>query len=94
MFALLWGYPFLVVGEGRSPGTAAGFLTLLVVVGMGVGPLLGRLCGRWPLRRSVLVFGILGATVTRGPSCCCGRAGRRCLLVCWSWCSPPMGRAG
>jgi MFS family permease len=62
VFALLWGYPFLVVGEGRSPGTAAGLLTLLVLVGMGVGPLLGRLCGRWPLRRSVLVFTILGAT--------------------------------
>jgi MFS family permease len=62
VFALLWGYPFLTVGEGRSPGTAAGLLTLLVVVGMGVGPLLGRLCGRWPLRRSVLVFGILAAT--------------------------------
>ena len=26
------------------------------VVGMAVGPLLGRLCGRWPLRRSDLVF--------------------------------------
>jgi MFS family permease len=64
VFALLWGYPFLVVGEGRSPGTAAGLLTLLVVVGMAVGPLLGRLCGHWPLRRSVLVLGILGATVT------------------------------
>jgi MFS family permease len=64
VFALLWGYPFLVVGEGRSPSTAAGLLTLLVVVGMAVGPLLGRLCGRWPLRRSVLVFGILGATAT------------------------------
>jgi MFS family permease len=64
VFALLWGYPFLVVGEGRSPSTAAGLLTLLVVVGMGVGPLLGRLCGRWPLRRSVLVFGILAATAT------------------------------
>jgi MFS family permease len=62
-FALLWGYPFLVVGQGRSPGTAAGLLTLLVVVGMGVGPLLGRLCGRWPLRRSALVFTILAATV-------------------------------
>ena len=62
VFALLWGYPFLVVGQGRSPGTAAGLLTLLVLVGMGVGPLLGRLCGRWPLRRSVLVFTILGAT--------------------------------
>jgi MFS family permease len=64
VFALLWGYPFLVVGQGRSPATAAGLLTLLVVVGMGVGPLLGRLCARWPLRRSVLVFGILGATAT------------------------------
>jgi len=64
VFALLWGYPFLVVGEDRSPAVAAALLTLLVVVGMGVGPLLGRLCGRWPLRRSVLVFGILGATAS------------------------------
>jgi MFS family permease len=64
VFALLWGYPFLVVGEGRSPGTAAGLLTVLVLVGMAVGPLLGRLCARWPLRRSVLVFTILGATAT------------------------------
>jgi MFS family permease len=63
VFALLWGYPFLVVGEGRSPATAAGLLTLLVVVGMAIGPVLGRLCGRWPLRRSVLVFTILAATV-------------------------------
>jgi MFS family permease len=63
VFALLWGYPFLVVGQGLSPATAAGLLTLLVVVGMAVGPLLGRLCARWPLRRSVLVFGITAATV-------------------------------
>jgi sugar phosphate permease len=62
VFALLWGYPFLVVGEGLSPGTAALLLTLLVVVGMGVGPLLGRLCGHWPLRRSNLVFTILIST--------------------------------
>ena len=64
VFALLWGYPFLTVGQGLSAGTAAGLLSLLVLVGMAVGPLLGRLAGRWPLRRSVLVFGILGATVT------------------------------
>jgi len=63
VFALLWGYPFLTVGEGLSPGTAAALLSLLVVVGMLVGPLLGRLCGRWPLRRSTLVFAILGSTV-------------------------------
>jgi MFS family permease len=63
VFALLWGYPFLVLGQGRSPAAAAGLLTLLVLVGMGVGPLLGRLCARWPLRRSALVFTILAATV-------------------------------
>ena len=62
VFALLWGYPFLVVGQGRSPATAAALLTLLVVVGMGVGPVLGRLVARWPLRRSDLVFTLLGAT--------------------------------
>ncbi len=63
VFALLWGYPFLTLGEGLAPGTAAALLTLLVLVGMVVGPVLGRLCGRWPLRRSTLVFAILAATV-------------------------------
>jgi MFS family permease len=62
VFALLWGYPFLTEGEGLAPGTAAALLTLLVLVGMVVGPLLGRLCGSWPMRRSNLVFGILLAT--------------------------------
>jgi MFS family permease len=62
VFALLWGYPFLVLGQGLSPGVAAALLTLLVLVGMGVGPVFGRLCGRWPLRRSDLVFGILTIT--------------------------------
>jgi MFS family permease len=64
VFALLWGFPFLTQGEGLSSGTAAALLTLLVLVGMAVGPLLGRLCGRWPLRRSSLVFAILLATVS------------------------------
>ena len=62
-FALLWGFPFLVVGQGLSPSISGALLTLLVLVGMAFGPVLGRLCGRWPLRRSVLVFAILGATV-------------------------------
>ena len=64
VFGLLWGYPFLVVGEGLTPATAATLLTLQVVVGMCVGPLFGRLCGLWPLRRSVLVFAIVAGTVT------------------------------
>ena len=62
VFVLLWGYPFLVVGQDRSPQLAAGLLTLLVVVGMLVGPVLGKLSGVWPLRRSALVFAVVGAT--------------------------------
>jgi sugar phosphate permease len=62
-FALLWGYPFLVTGEGRSRAVAGALLTLLVVVGMGVGPLLGRLTGGYPFRRSNLVIGVVVATV-------------------------------
>ena len=62
VFVLLWGFPFLTVGQGLSAGAAAGLLTLLVVVGMGVGPLLGALIGHWPLRRSVLVLTVVGST--------------------------------
>ena len=62
VFALLWGYPFLVVGEGRTPGEAGALLSLLVVVSMGVGPVLGHVVGRWPYRRSAPVLAIVGAT--------------------------------
>jgi MFS family permease len=59
MFALFWGYPYLVQAQGLSPAAAGGLLSLLVVAGMGIGPLLGALAGRWPLRRSVLVLGVV-----------------------------------
>ena len=58
VFALLWGYPFLVQGEGRTPAEAGALLTILVLVAMAVGPVLGRLVGRWPFRRSVPVLAI------------------------------------
>jgi nitrate/nitrite transporter NarK len=63
VFALLWGYPFLVVGEHRTPAEAGLLLTLLVFVGMVVGPIVGHLAGRWPYRRSVPVLAIVAATV-------------------------------
>jgi MFS family permease len=62
VFGLLWGYPFLVVGERRSPAEAGILITLLVVVAMGIGPVLGHLAGRWPYRRSVPVLSIVAAT--------------------------------
>ncbi|MFZ1993047.1 MAG: MFS transporter [Solirubrobacteraceae bacterium] len=63
VFGLLWGYPFLVVGEHRSPAQAGVLITLLVVVAMVIGPLLGHLAARWPYRRSVPVLSIVAATV-------------------------------
>jgi sugar phosphate permease len=62
VFALLWGYPFLVLGEGRSPGEAGALLSLLVVVSIVIGPVLGQLIGKWPLRRSVPTLTIVGAS--------------------------------
>ena len=63
VFALLWGYPFLVVGEHRSPSEAGVLLTLLVVAAMVVAPVLGALARRWPYRRSIPVLAIVGSSV-------------------------------
>src|SRR6201991_1074967 len=34
VFALIWGFPFLIAGEGLSRGTASALLTVFVLVGM------------------------------------------------------------
>jgi hypothetical protein len=62
VFGLLWGYPFLVIGEHRTPTEAGILITLLVLVAMGVGPVLGHLAGRFPYRRSIPTLAIVGST--------------------------------
>jgi MFS family permease len=59
VFALLWGFPFLTQAAGLAPTLAAALLTLQVIAGLAVGPVLGVLTARHPLRRSNLVLGIL-----------------------------------
>ena len=61
VFALIWGYPFLVAGEGVSRGTASVLLTVFVLTGMAAGPVVGVLVQRHPLRRSWLVLGVIAA---------------------------------
>jgi len=63
VFALLWGFPFLVSGEQVRPSTASGLLTVFVVSSMVAAPWLGVLVERHPLRRSWLVLGIVGGNV-------------------------------
>jgi sugar phosphate permease len=67
VFALLWGFPFLSVGLGYGPSNASLLLTLMVVSAMVVGPILGLLTARFPLRRSTIVLGIvLGMAIAWG----------------------------
>lgn len=62
-FALMWGYPYLVSGQGMSPAAASALLTMFVLVGVVAGPFIGRLVSLYPLRRSWLVLGIVGLNV-------------------------------
>ena len=57
-FALLWGFPFLVRGEGWSTGEASLLLTVMVVWVVISGLALAALVARHPYRRSLIVIWI------------------------------------
>lgn len=60
---LLWGFPFLVRGEGLSEGQAGLLLSLVVVAVMYSGPTIGWFIGRHPWHRSTTVLTITWAIV-------------------------------
>ena len=62
VFSLLWGYPFLVQGEGLSAGAASGLLTLLICAGMAYSFALGVLLTHRPEHRVPLALGVVGLT--------------------------------
>lgn len=53
VFVLLWGMPFLTAGEGLTTAHAAGIISIYVVAGMILGPIIGDLSRRLPNRRSL-----------------------------------------
>lgn len=61
--AMLWGVPFLVTAQGRTPAEASVLLTSMTVAAMVSGPLVGQLSSRHPLRRSWIVLGSAVATL-------------------------------
>ena len=61
VFALLWGYPFLVAGQGLSPSTAGRLLMLMTVTTVVTSPLIGGFVTKYPFSRSTLILGIVGA---------------------------------
>lgn len=52
-FVLLWGMPFLTAAEGLDAAHAAGIISVYVVAGMLLGPIIGDLSRRLPNHRSL-----------------------------------------
>ena len=63
VFVLLWGVPYLVSAQGLSAATAGTLMTVFVICTIGIGPVIGVLTVRHPLRRSWLLLGIIAANV-------------------------------
>lgn len=61
VFALMWGVPYLTVGQGLSTQMAGAMLTLSVAVAIVAGVLIGIFTGRHPHRRSRLVLAIIAS---------------------------------
>ena len=61
VFALMWGVPYLTVGQGVSAGTAGALLTLSVASAIWAGIAIGIFTGRHPHRRSRLVLAIIAS---------------------------------
>ncbi|HEY0119632.1 MAG TPA: MFS transporter [Cellulomonas sp.] len=60
---LMWGFPFLVQGQGLSPARAGGLLTINVAVSVVAGPVIGEFTARHPVRRSWAVLAVaIGTT--------------------------------
>lgn len=63
MFTMLWGFPFLVAGQGLSPATASVMLIVMVVTTVISSPVIGTLTMRYPFSRSTLVLWIIAAAI-------------------------------
>lgn len=62
-FVMMWGIPFLKVGQGLSDGVASSLFILTAVLGGIFGPVIGWLTGRHPLRRSSLALIVIWANL-------------------------------
>ena len=62
VFAMAWGYPFLMSAQGLDAGTVSALLALYVAAAIAAGPLMGSFVSRHPLRRSTMVLLISAGT--------------------------------
>jgi MFS family permease len=60
-YVVMWGVPFLSSGHQLPMGQVSTLLTIQVAFGMALGPVIGTLSGRFPLRRGRVL--LVGATL-------------------------------
>ena len=58
-FGVMWGYPFLTVGQGLSPGLAGTLMLCLALAGLAYGVTLGTFMARHPYYRSVIAIAVV-----------------------------------
>ena len=58
-FGVMWGYPFLTLGQGLSPATAGALMLGLAVAGLVYGVTLGSFMARHPYYRSLIAIGVV-----------------------------------
>ncbi|WP_307867650.1 MFS transporter [Umezawaea beigongshangensis] len=63
VLGMLWGYPYLVQGQGLSATAASSVLSLLVVSAIVGGPLFGAVISRLPAARMPITIGYLALAV-------------------------------
>jgi MFS family permease len=61
VFGLLWGVPYLVSAQHLSSATAGALVSLFVVCTICIGPVIGVLTTRHPMRRSWLLLAVIAA---------------------------------
>jgi hypothetical protein len=59
MFGVMWGYPFLVVGQGLSRAVAGALMTVLALSGPVYGVTIGMVMERYPYYRSRIGIGLV-----------------------------------
>jgi sugar phosphate permease len=58
-FGVMWGYPFLTLGQGLSPGTAGALMLGLALAGLVYGVTLGTFMAHHPYYRSLIAIGVV-----------------------------------
>lgn len=62
-FGVMWGYPFLTVGQELSPAVAGALMTALAIAGIAYGITLGSVMSRYPFYRSLISLGLVAVTM-------------------------------